>query len=152
MAVVPVRAAVSDTGAAKAAVAATARRLLLLFPRMMLACAVTFAARMVGELMVRAVVVPDEPMVVVPAGNRCTLVWTSAQRVCLPRHGPAATQHTSVTAQFTHSGASPACRDAIGRSAAGCTLHLSALLHGAMQDRNSPAGMRWPCNTVLADL
>ena len=58
VAVVPVRAAVSNTGAAKAAVAATARRLLLLFPRMMLACAVTFAARMVGELMVRAVAAP----------------------------------------------------------------------------------------------
>ena len=142
VALVPVRAAVSDTGAAKSAVAATARRSLLLFPRMVLACAVTFAARMVGELMVRAVVVPDEPMVVVPAVNRCTQVWMPAQRVCLRRHGPAAIQHTSATVQFMHSGASPACRDANGRSAAGCTLHLNALLHAAMQDRNSPADMR----------
>ena len=113
--VVPVRAAVSNTGAAKAAVAATARRSLLLFPRVMLACAVTFAARMVGELIVRAVVVPEEPMVVVPAGNGCFSVWRSAQRMCLPRHGLAATWHTSDTLSVPHSGAPVACRDASDR-------------------------------------
>ena len=67
---VAVRLLCSRTGAVKFATELTVRRLSLLFPMVvLLPWAAKAAVMVVGELMVRAMLVPEEPMMMAPAGT-----------------------------------------------------------------------------------
>ena len=66
---VAVRLLCSSTGAVKLVTPLTVSKLELLAPMVVLACALSAAAKVVGELTVRGEVEPAVPMVVVPAAT-----------------------------------------------------------------------------------
>ena len=121
-----VRLLCSRTGAVKFATELTVRRLSLLFPMVvLLPWAAKAAVMVVGELMVRAVLVPEEPMMVAPAGKNVSHCMSSVS--CPPRRCTVATslhgnimQACSMTTQLCACCVKVACQARVpGQSVAG---------------------------------